>query len=100
VHGVKDIKHTEIHTAEPLVPEPSTFQFEMSIENLKRHKSPGVDQTPAELINAESRTFHSETHKIINSIWNKEILPEQWKEPIIEPIYKRGIIKMDLQEVG
>ena len=25
VHGVNDIKHTDIHTAEPLVPEPSAF---------------------------------------------------------------------------
>jgi hypothetical protein len=30
----------------------------------------------------------SEIHKLINSIWNKEELPEQWKEPIIVPIYK------------
>jgi hypothetical protein len=28
----------------------------------------------------------SEVHKIINSIWNKEELPEQWKESIIVPI--------------
>ncbi len=26
VHGVNDIKHTDIHTAEPLVPEPSAFE--------------------------------------------------------------------------
>jgi hypothetical protein len=72
VHGVKDVKHTEIHTADPLVLEPSASQVEMAIEKLKRHRSPGVDQIPAEVIKAESRTFHSETHKLINSIWNKE----------------------------
>jgi hypothetical protein len=48
VHGVNDVRHTEIHTAEPLVPEPSTAEFEMAIEKLKRHKSPGTDQIPAE----------------------------------------------------
>jgi hypothetical protein len=26
---------------------------------------------------------------LINSIWNKEKLPEQWKESIILPIYKK-----------
>jgi hypothetical protein len=72
VHGVNDVRQTEIHTAEPLVPEPSAFQVEMAIEKLKRHKSPGVDQIPAELIKAESRKFRSETHKLINSIWNKD----------------------------
>ena len=29
----------------------STFEFEMAIEKLKRHKSLGTDQIPAELIN-------------------------------------------------
>jgi hypothetical protein len=37
-------------TAEPLVPEPSASEFEMAIEKLKRHKSPGIDQIPGELI--------------------------------------------------
>jgi hypothetical protein len=36
----------------------------------------------------------SEIHKLINCIWSKEELPEQWKESIIVPIYKKGD-KMD-----
>jgi hypothetical protein len=44
LHGVKDVRQTEIHTAEPLVPEPSASEVEMAIEKLKRHKSPGIDQ--------------------------------------------------------
>jgi len=43
VHGVKDGRQTEIHTAVPPVPEPSAADFEMAIEKLKTHKSPGVD---------------------------------------------------------
>jgi hypothetical protein len=90
VHGVKDVRQTEIHTAEPLVHKPSDSEVEMAIEKLKRHKSPGIDQIPAELIKAGGRAIHSEIHKLINSIWNKEELPEQWKESIIVPIYKKG----------
>jgi len=52
VHGVNDVRQTEIHTAEPLVPEPSTCEVEMAIEKAKRHKSPGTDEIPAELIKA------------------------------------------------
>ena len=37
VHGVNDVRQTEIHTAEPLVPEPSAFEVEMAVEELKRH---------------------------------------------------------------
>jgi hypothetical protein len=90
VHGVNDVRPTEIHTPEPLVPEVSAPEFERAIENLKRHKSPGVDQFPAELIKAGGRTIRSEIHKLINSTWNKEELPEQWEESIIVPIYKKG----------
>jgi len=38
VHGVSNVRQTEIHAAEPLVPEPSAFEFEMAIEKLKQHK--------------------------------------------------------------
>jgi hypothetical protein len=70
VHGVNDVRQTEIHTAQPLVPEPSAFEVEMAAEKLKRHKSPGTDQIPAELIKAGGRTIHSEIYKLIDSIWN------------------------------
>jgi len=72
------------------VPEPSTFEFELVIEKLKNHKSPGIDQIPAELIKADGRTIHCEIHKLIISIWNKEELPDEWKESIIFSICKKG----------
>ena len=55
----------------------------MAIEKLKSHKSPGIDQIPAELIKAGGRTICYEIHKINNSIWNEEELPEEWKQSII-----------------
>jgi hypothetical protein len=54
---------------------------------LKRYKSPGIDKIPAELIQVGGNTLRSEIHK---RIWNKEEMPEQWKESIIVPIYKKG----------
>jgi hypothetical protein len=39
-----------------------------------------MDQIPAEVIKAVDRTVCSETHKLNNPIWNKDELPEQWKE--------------------
>jgi len=90
VHGVKDVGQTEIHTAEPLVPEPSASEVELAIDKLKSHKSPGIDQIPAELIKVEGRTIYLEIHKLIISIWKREKLPEEWKESIIVPIHKKG----------
>jgi len=33
VLGANDVRQTEIHTAEPMVPEPSASEFELAIEN-------------------------------------------------------------------
>jgi len=38
IHGVNDIRHTEFHTAELVVPEPSVYEVEMVIEKLKSKK--------------------------------------------------------------
>ena len=90
MHGVKDVGQAEIHTAEPLVPEPSTSEVELAIDKLKSHKSPRIDEIPAELIKVEGRTICLEIHKLIISIWKKEKQPEEWKESIIVPIHKKG----------
>jgi hypothetical protein len=59
VHGVSEVRQAEIHTAEPLVPEASALEFELAIEKLKSHKSPGIDQIPAELsVDKNSSLLH------------------------------------------
>jgi hypothetical protein len=60
----------------------------MALKKLKRHKSPSTDQIPTTLIKAVGRTIHFEIHNLINSVWNKEELPEQWKLFIV-PICKK-----------
>jgi hypothetical protein len=71
------------------VPEPSVFEVDMSLKAKKTQKT-GIDQIPAELIKAGGRTTPSEIYNLIYSIWNKEELPEEWKESIIVPGYKKG----------
>jgi hypothetical protein len=51
---------------------------EIATAKLKRYKSPGSDQIPAELIQAEGETLWSVIRKPINSILNKGELPDQW----------------------
>jgi hypothetical protein len=89
VHRAGGVKQTEMHTAEPSVPEPTVSEVEVAIGKLKRYKSSGGDQIPAGLIEAGGETLHSEIHKLIKLIWNKE-LPHQWKESIVVPIHKNG----------
>jgi hypothetical protein len=52
------------HTAEPLVPGNSDLEVEIAFAKLKKYK-------------------------LINSVWNKEELPDQWKF-IIVPVHKKG----------
>jgi hypothetical protein len=67
VHNVSDIRQTEVHTTEPLVPGPSRLEVEIAIPKLKKYKSPGSDQIPAELIQAGGEILLSAIHKLINS---------------------------------
>jgi hypothetical protein len=65
VHRVSDVTQIEVHTAEPLVPKPSPSENETAITNLKRYKSPGSDQIPAELIQAGGEILRTKIHKLI-----------------------------------
>jgi hypothetical protein len=85
IHVAHDVRQMDIHTAEPLVPEPSLVGVEIPIGKLKSYKSPGTDHIPTELIKAGGETLHSEIHRHIYCIWNKEELPQQWKASIIVP---------------
>jgi hypothetical protein len=77
LHGAGGVRHTEIHTAEPFLAEPSASEVEVAIVKVKRNKSPGVNQIPAELIQAGDETLRSEINKLFKLIWNKEQLPHQ-----------------------
>jgi hypothetical protein len=90
VHRASDVRQVEIYTAQLLVPDSSPFGVDFVITKLKRYKSRGSVQILAELIQAENEILQFETHKFINSIWNKEELPDKWKESIIVPVYKKG----------
>jgi hypothetical protein len=57
---------------------------------LKKYKSLGCDDIPAEPIQGGGKTLVFVIHRLINSNWNKEELPDQWKESIIVPVHKKG----------
>jgi hypothetical protein len=69
---------------------PSPFEVEIAIAKLKKYKLPSSDRILTELIQVGGETLQSKIHKLINSIWNKEKLPNRWKEPIIVPVHKKG----------
>jgi hypothetical protein len=54
----------------------------------------------AELIQAGGEILRCKIHELINSIWNMEKLPDQWKEYIILTVHKKGDKKLAVVIVG
>jgi hypothetical protein len=71
-----------MHTAEPLVPEPSPSKFEITRANLKSYKLIKFRQNWLE--------HFLRFIKLINFIQNAEELSEQRKESTIVLVYKKG----------
>jgi hypothetical protein len=66
------------------------FKDLIAITKLKKYKSPGSDEIPEELIQAGGEILLPAIHKLMNFVWNKEELPDQWKTSVIVPVDKRG----------
>jgi len=60
-----------------IFPNGSVDLLELATGKLKSHKSPRIDQIPAELTKAGGRKIRYEFHTLIISIGNKEELPEK-----------------------
>jgi hypothetical protein len=67
------------------------LKVETATAKLKKYKSPGSDQIPAEQVQAGGEILQYEIHKFINSIWNKEDLPDQGRSLLLYQFTRRGI---------
>jgi len=90
VNQITSHEGSEVYTAETDNPEPRLIEVELAIEKLRRHKATSVDHIPSKLIHAGGDKLYEEIHKLILLIWNKEELPQEWKESVIVPIHKKG----------
>jgi hypothetical protein len=75
VRYVSDVGQKEVHAAEPLVPNPSPFEFEIAIAKLKRYKLLSSDQILVDFVQASVETLVSE---IVNSLILFEINNSWW----------------------
>jgi hypothetical protein len=66
LHNGSVVRQIEVYMAETLVPGLSRLEVAIAIQNLKKYKSPGSDQIPAELIQAGGKILLSE--RSINSL--------------------------------
>jgi hypothetical protein len=59
MHNVSDVRQLEAHTAEQLARGPSPLEAEIPIAKLRKYKSPGRDQIPADLFQAGGKVLRS-----------------------------------------
>jgi hypothetical protein len=62
MHNVSDVRQIEVHTTQPLVPGLSHLEVETAIAKLKKYALPGIDQIPAEMIQAGGEILLSAIH--------------------------------------
>jgi hypothetical protein len=79
IQGVNDVRQTEVHTTESVVPEPSVHDIEVSVGKFKNINIPCIGQI-----------MRSEIHKLINCVWSKEDIFQHWKDPAVLPVYMEG----------
>ena len=77
-------------TDEAEEPAPTIREVKDAIRRLKNNKAAGKDGIGAELIKMGPEKLASCLHRMIVRIWEVEQLPEEWKEGVISPIYKKG----------
>lgn len=65
-------------------------EVEEVIKNLKRKKAPGADEIRNEVWIYGKEKLLKKLTEVLNKMWILRKTPEEWKEGIIFPIYKKG----------
>jgi hypothetical protein len=67
-------------------PDLNSFEIEIVTAKLISYKVPDSDSIPTELIQGGGQILRSEILEIMNSDWNEDKLPEQWKRYTNVPV--------------
>ena len=65
-------------------------EVEAAVKSLEKRKSPGIDNTPGELVQAGGDAVISAFHKICNKIWQTGQWPIPWTQSRIITLPKKG----------
>ena len=60
------------------------------MRNLKNNKMDGTGGIHPELIKYKGNKLLNRIYELVRQIWEEERIPEEWKETIIVPVYKKG----------
>jgi len=61
-----------------------------AMRNLKNNRAPGTDGICLELIKYGGNKLLNRIYALVRLLWEEDRIPEEWKETIRVPIYKKG----------
>ncbi|XP_055912883.1 uncharacterized protein LOC129946652 [Eupeodes corollae] len=70
---------------------PLVAEIETAINLLKNNKAAGLDGVPAEFLKADPATAANILHQLIQSFWENETYPREWKDGVIVKVPKKVI---------
>jgi len=69
---------------------PIIGEIETAQKKLKKNKSPGTDNIPAELLKFGGDRLKQWLKRIFSSMWVSEEIPREWVQGIIFPLHNKG----------
>ena len=72
------------------LPDVSREEVEKALHGLKNGKAAGPDGIPAELLKYGGQAMVDVMHKLIQQIWDKDEIPEEWGRAAVINLYKKG----------
>ena len=80
----------DLDDVQPDVPPVTLEEVKASVDRLKKRKACGADDIPSELWKCGGDVVCEALHRLITKVWDSERLPDQWKEALIVPVFKKG----------
>jgi len=76
-------------SADNLDDPPSAAEIQRALKQTSSGKSPGIDGIPPEVLKHGGPCLIDHLHKLFTSIWEQEIIPQDFKDALVVHIYKR-----------
>ncbi len=69
---------------------PTRSEIKSAIKQMSNNKAPGPDTIPAEALKGDIDTSTEMLYNLIGQIWEKEEVPQEWKDGLIIKLPKKG----------
>ena len=72
----------------------SRGEIRTALTQLKNAKAPGVNNIPPEALKEGGPRTVEALHRILNFVWEKEVIPGDWKRGLLVKLTKKGDLSL------